>query len=325
MQPQQTDSVGRASVLASIDAVLRGVGQVMLQDNLYTGLLFLAGVFYNSRLFGAAVLVGAVAGTGTAWVLGVDRAQIRAGLFGFNGALVGVALAYFFHPDALLWGYLVLAAIASAVLMAAMTRHGSRARLPALTAPFVVTALVFLLASAGFGRLQPTHVLPAAELPHAAVVEGVVGWRTLAEGWSNGIAQVFFQRNVVTGLLFAAGLLVGSRRAFIAAACGSLVGLGVAWLLGAAEPSMRAGVFGFNAVLTAIALAEATIGARWLGAVYVLIGSITATITYAAISAALQPVGMPALTLPFVLTTWAFLPGARALPRPWPGDALCPT
>ncbi len=47
--------------LLFIDSVLRGVGQVLLQNNSYAGLLFLAGIFYNSVLFGTAVLIGTVA------------------------------------------------------------------------------------------------------------------------------------------------------------------------------------------------------------------------------------------------------------------------
>ena len=92
------------------DAVLRGIGQVMLQDNRLTGLVFLIGIFYNSALFGWAVLLGTAASTATAMLLGVDRARIRAGLFGFNGALVAIALLYFLAPNALTWGYVIVAA-----------------------------------------------------------------------------------------------------------------------------------------------------------------------------------------------------------------------
>ena len=66
-------------VLGFIDAVLRGIGQVMLQNNSFTGLIFLAGIFCNSLLFGGAVLLGTAASTATAMLLGVDRVRIREG------------------------------------------------------------------------------------------------------------------------------------------------------------------------------------------------------------------------------------------------------
>ena len=92
---------GPLLLLGFLDSVLRGVGQVMLQNNSYAGLLFLIGIFYNSALFGFAVLVGTVASTVTAMLLGVKRSNVREGLFGFNGALVAVALLYFLQPDLL--------------------------------------------------------------------------------------------------------------------------------------------------------------------------------------------------------------------------------
>lgn len=304
-----------ARLLELANTLLRGISQVMLQDNRLAGALFLAGIFYNSWLFGCGVLLGAAASTVTARVLGADRTQVRAGLFGFNGALVAIALLYFLEPGALTWSYVLLAAACSTVLMAALMNLLARWKLPVLTAPFVFIALLFVLAGARFGRLQITGQLPTAGLPKATVVEGVVGFSTIAEGLFNGIAQVFFQGNVVTGVLFATGLLVASRSAFAAALAGSLTGVLVAWGMGAAEPAIRAGAFGFNPVLTAIALYGVFFSASARAAAYALLGTVGTAVVYAGVSAALEPLGMPALTLPFVLVTWCFVAAGPLFPR----------
>src|SRR5690606_6217210 len=124
-----------AGALGFIDAVLRGVGSVMLQNTSYAGLLFLAGVFYNSTPFGSGGLVGAATSTATARLLAVESAQLRAGLFGFNGALVAVGLLYFLQPGALTWACVVFAAACSTVVMSAMLNLMSAWRMPVLTAP----------------------------------------------------------------------------------------------------------------------------------------------------------------------------------------------
>lgn len=302
-------------LLELVNTLLRGISQVMLQDNRLAGALFLAGIFYNSWLFGCGVLLGTAASTATALVLGVDRTQVRTGLFGFNGALVAIALLYFLEPGALTWAYVLLAAACSTVLMAALMNLLARWKLPVLTAPFVFITLLFVLAGARFGRLQITGQLPTAGLPKATVVEGVVGFSTIAEGLFNGIAQVFFQGNVITGVLFATGLLVASRSAFAAALAGSLAGVLVAWGMGAAEPAIRAGAFGFNPVLTAIALYGVFFSASACAAAYALLGTIGTAVVYAGVSAALEPLGMPALTLPFVLVTWCFVAAGPLFPR----------
>lgn len=290
-----------------LDAVLRGIGQVMLQNNSYTGALFLIGIFYNSMLFGVAVLLGTSASTAAAMLLGVDRAHVRSGLYGFNGALVAIALLYFLEPGPLAWGYVVLAAACATVIMAALQRLLGTWNVPALTAPFVLTTLCFVLASARFGRLHSTGVLPTAGLPKAAAVEGIVTSSTVVEGLFTGIAQVFFQGNAITGVCFVVGLLVSSRVAGVAALLGSLMGLLVAWGMGAAEPAIRGGAFGFNSTLTAIALGSEFLVLNAASAAYGTLAVVTAAVVFAAMSAALEPLGVPALTSPFVLVVWLFL------------------
>lgn len=302
-------------LLSFLDSVLRGVGQVMLQNNSYTGLLFVIGIAYNSPLFAAAALLGTAVSTATAMLMGVDRALIRAGLFGFNGGLVAIALVYFLQPEVLTWVCVIFAAACSTILMAAMLSVLGVWKIPALTAPFVFTSLGFFLATARFGRLHSTHLLPTAGLPKAVAVEGVVTSSTIAEGIFNGIAQVFFQGNVLTGILFAVGLLIGSRVACAAGLVGSLTGLLVAWGMGAAEPAIRSGAFGFNSALVAIALGGVLLVLDSVSIAYALLATIATPIVFAAVSAALEPLGVPALTFPFVLVTWLFLLASPLFPK----------
>jgi len=306
---------GPLLLLGFLDSVLRGVGQVMLQNNSYAGLLFLIGIFYNSVLFGFAVLVGTVASTVTAMLLGVKRSHVREGLFGFNGALVAVALLYFLQPDLLAWCYVIIASACTTVVMAALLKVLDTWKVPALTAPFVFTTLCFVLACARFGRLHSTHLLPTAGLPKAATVEGIVTMSTVAYGLFSGVAQVFFQANVITGVLFTIGLLISSRAACVAALCGSLMGLLAAWGLGAAEPAIRAGAFGFNSVLTAIALGSVFFVRDVASTVYTALAVVVTAVVFAAVSAALEPIGIPALTSPFVIVVWLFLLASPLLPR----------
>lgn len=302
-------------LLTFVDSVLRGLGQVMLQNNSFTGLLFLIGICCNSLLYGSAALLGTAVSTAAAMLLGVDRARVRAGLFGFNGGLVAIALLYFLRPDLLTWGCVIFAAACSTIVMAAMLSLLDVWKVPALTAPFVFTSLCFFLSTARFGRLESTHLLPTAGLPTAIAVEGVVTPATLAGGLLNGVAEVFFQGNMLTGALFAVGLLISARAACAMALAGSLTGALVAWGMGAAEPAIRSGAFGFNSVLVAIAFGSVFFVRDRLSVAYALLATLATPFVFAAVSAALQPLGVPALTLPFVLVTWLFLLASPVFPK----------
>src|SRR3972149_4133735 len=78
------------------EIVFRGISQIFLLNNVITGILFLAGAFYNSWLIGIGAVIGLLAGTFTALLFKYKRDDINNGLYGYNGALVGLATVYFF-------------------------------------------------------------------------------------------------------------------------------------------------------------------------------------------------------------------------------------
>lgn len=309
---QGTGWLGGVAMLA--DSVLRGMGQVMFQNNSYAGLLFLLGIAVNSPLFAAAALAGTVTSTLAALLLGADRQMVRAGLFGFNGALVGIALLYFLALNPLTWLCVILAASCATVLMAAMMTLFRGWSLPVLTAPFVLVALSFFMATARFGRIEASGLLPTAGLPVKAGPQGVVTAASLGQGALEGIGQVFFQGHMLSSAIFAAGLLLASRRAFVMAVAGTLTGLLVAWAMGASEVSMRAGAFGFNSVLTAIALGAVFLPPGPRATIYAIFGAAVTPFVAAAAAATMGTFGLPAMTLPFVLTSWVLLLAAQSLP-----------
>ena len=158
-----------SAVLRFLDVILRGVGQVMFQDNPLTGLLFLAAIAWGSYVAGApeiffAGILAVVTATLVAMGLRVDRSALNAGLYGFNAVLVGLALATFLTPGALLWAYVALGAGVSVIAMLAAVNALKPWGVAALTAPFVLVTWILLLATYGFSGLS------GAGLPSASVI-----------------------------------------------------------------------------------------------------------------------------------------------------------
>jgi len=322
-----------------IDTLLRGVGQVMLQNNPITGLLFLVGIFLNSYEDGLTALLGLVVATVAAYLLGADRTLISNGLFGFNGVLTGIALSVFLRWDWHVAVYIILGAIVSTIVMMGLTKLLISRDMAPLTAPFVLTAWLLLFALYQFGELHPTKLIgPMPVHPGAAIQtalqETAGGGRVagltsvnLANALFRGVGEVFLQDNPWTGVVFAIAILVNSRVCFGFALLGSALGGLTALVLGGDGVAIYHGLYGFNAVLTGIALGGRPDGLacprrflvlNWWSTVYALIGTIFSAIVFAATAVALSPIGMPALTAPFVLTTWVFLlptAGFRALQR----------
>jgi urea transporter len=208
-----------------------------VQNNPLTGLLFLIGIFYNSLLLGLAGLIGLIASTVAAMLLRVDRNLVRAGLFGYNGILTGIGLAFFLQWNAVLVVYIIIGAVISTVAMMALANFFSAWDMPALTAPFVLTTWLFLFAVLLFANLRPSAAIHPAllnpqvpvqtallPLPIALIGSGVT-LVNLLQAFFRGIGEVFFQDNLVTGLIFLIAILVNSRISAAFAALGSLVGM----------------------------------------------------------------------------------------------------
>jgi urea transporter len=308
---------GASAALRFIDINLRGCGQVMFQDHPLTGALFVAAIAWGAFAAGtpevlAGGLLGLVVATLSAMRLKVDAGKLAAGLYGYNGLLVGMALATFLPVSAALWFYVVLGAAVSVVVMLATARATQGWQLSALTAPFVVVTWLLLLSAQAFAGLdsgiaadavQPLEPAAADALDLGAFVVGVL----------KSISQVFLKASVVAALLFLAGLWVSSPAAALFALGGALLAVTSAHLLGAESDLVRAGLLGFSPVLTAVALGTVFYKPGWRVAVYAALGTLFTVITQAALNVLFLPLAVPALTAPFVLVTWLFLMPQQAL------------
>jgi urea transporter len=303
-----------------VDANLRGASQVFLQNNPLTGLIILVAVFWGAiaaRIPQAAVgaVVGLVVGNVTAVLLKVPDEPIREGLFGFNPLLTGLAVPIFLRPNPIMWVYVVIGAAATTVVTLAVSNVLKTWEVPPLTFPFVLTTWLLLLGAYQFARIgngrlgQPA--LPHGVDPRAAQVH--VTGAFLTPSMLKDVSEVFLLGNVVTGVLILVALAVNSLWAAGFAAAGAVVSTVLAVWFGASGSAIAAGLYGFSAVLTAVALGSVFYRPSWPIALYALLGVAFTVVIHAALSTALAPVGVPALTAPFVFATWLFLLPKRDL------------
>jgi len=299
-------------IVRFVDINLRGVGQVMFQNNPLSGALFLIAIAWGSYAAGVpqvaiAGVVAVIVATLTAQWLRVDDESLNAGLYGFNAILVGLALATFLAPGPLLWVYVILGAAVSVVVMLATT-NVVKPWGGALTFPFVLTTWLLLLATYGFSGLAGT-ALPSGKVvtafqPYQASPLQLID---LVQGVIQSISQVFLKGSGIAALLLLAGLAVNSLAAAAFALAGATLAVLTAHLFGAESDLITGGLLGFSPVLTAIALGTVFYQPSWRVAVYTAVATVFTVITQVALNVALTPFAIPALTMPFVLVTWLFL------------------
>src|SRR5690606_10691635 len=93
----------KAPLFLFVIQVLKGLGQIMLQENAWTGLLFLIGISYGSPTMGVSALLATCCGIITARIWKLNSTDIDNGLYGFSAALTGAACMLFFKPTLGVW------------------------------------------------------------------------------------------------------------------------------------------------------------------------------------------------------------------------------
>jgi urea transporter len=306
-------------ILRFVDINLRGVGQVMFQDNPLTGLLFLAAVAWGSFAAGApevfvAGALAVVTATLSALWLRVDGPTLNAGLYGYNGVLVGLALATFITPGPLLWVYVVLGAAVSVVATLGTANALRPLGVAALTFPFVLVTWILLLATYAFSGLSGSGLPSAAAItPVELLPEASFGGVDFVKGVLLSISQVFLKGSGIAALLLLAGLAASSVWAAGFALGGAILAVATAHLFGAESDLIVGGLLGFSPVLTAVALGATFHKPSLRVAAYAAVATVFTVVAQAALNVGLRPFAIPALTAPFILVSWMFLLPGRSL------------
>ncbi len=260
-------------------ALLNGFSQIFLQRNPLCGLLCLCAILFTAPALLGGALLGGVAGLLTAQRRNYAKADRQAGLFSYNGVLLGLLLSLYFPWSALLPPLILAAGGLSAMITQQWLKRARVSQyLPAYTTPFVVLSWLLLCFAT---PLTTAHLIEVSTLNMLAAP-------------LKGIGQVMFLGHPLAGAMIAGGLLIADRRAFCWALLASVAGMG--WsMLHHDFYSALLGLGGYNAVLAALAL-SAQRQQPWLPLVGITL-ALLLTPLFAAI-------GLPTLTAPFILACW---------------------
>ncbi|MBD2836809.1 urea transporter [Pseudomonas sp. JM0905a] len=296
----------RPEVRSWASAQLNGFSQIFLQRHPGCGALILLAIAVGApNLLGGALLGGA-----TAWLTAVRRRyapeDIEAGLYGYNGVLLGLLLSVRFEPSLYLALLIFCAAgLSSLVLNALLKAVRERNWLPAYTLPFVSLGWL-LLALGGPLELTPSPTTAATLQP---------GWVDTPLALVRGIGQVIFLDHPIAGGLVLAALFLAGWRVALWALLGSATALILALLHGMPMQAVLGGLFSLNGALIALALGK-DLRRPWCALAGILLGVV------------LQPgfaaIGLPAMTAPFILACWLVLAAKRmmGLAQPAPSRTL---
>lgn len=272
-------------------ALLNGFSQIVFQRHPLCGLLCLLAILVSAPALLGGALLGGLAGLLTAQRRGYAKAERQAGLYGYNGILLGLLLNHHLPWSILVPPLTIAAGGLSAILTHHWLKHSQDQRgLAPYTAPFVILAWLLLSAM----ESAPT-------IRDAPLVNDYLG---VSGALFKGLGQIMLLDHPLAGGLIALGLWLSNPKAAAWALCGAGVGLAFGLLQHDPSPALL-GLAGYNPALAALALSQDRRHPRWL--------PLTGIVMAIALTPGFAALGLPVLTAPYMLACWILHAGLRAV------------
>ncbi len=294
-----------------INYMLRGIGQVIFVNNPVSGALILLALFIQSAGVGWLSLLGVLSSTVAALVLRLGRGTIRNGIYGYNGLLVGAALATFgdLETGAVEWAIATIffAALTTVLMDTAGVWWAKRFRSPPLTLPFNVATLVCLALAKAF--------FPDALFSGAADVTVISSWQGLIAAMPTSFGQVFLADQPIAGGLILLAVAICTPLGAAVGLLGGLIGTLTGLLLGVPTGPLSLGLWGYNGVLSAMAIGGVFYAPTGQSVLVGMVAALLSALVGGLLGLIFAPLGLPVLTLPFCFVTiFASVQLARSLP-----------
>ncbi|KAM9858312.1 urea transporter 2 isoform 1-T1 [Aulostomus maculatus] len=296
-------------LLQLLDWVLRGAAQVMFVNNPLSGLIIFAGLILQNYWWALNGFVGTLFATISALILQQSRGAIAAGLYGYNGILVGLLMAVFSNGGDWYWWLLlpnIFMSMMCPIVSSALASINSRWDLPVFTLPFNILVCLHMVATGHYNHHFPQVLIqPRSELPNITWAE--IDVAKLFMSVPVGIGQVYGCDNPWTGGIFIISLFISSPITCIHAVLGSAVGMVSGLALAAPFGDIYFGLWGYNCVLACIAIGGMFYALTWQVHLLAITCAFFCAYLGSAIANIMSTFGLPACTWPFCLSALTFL------------------
>ncbi|MFQ3872342.1 urea transporter [Staphylococcus sp. Mo2-1] len=287
----------------AIRIILKNIAQVLLLNNPWTGLFVLVGIFVGNWKVGLMALSASVISLLLAKRTNYSEEEINTGLAGFNPVLTAIALTLFLVPE---WYSVVIVLVAIIITMpigSAFREFFKPFGVPMLTMPYVFVSWIVLLMSFQFKFVNAdVNILPNT----VQEIEFSGHSIDFISAFLTGFSEIFLLKNMIAGILILIGIFIASRKAGIFAIIANIIGFATVTVLGGNHDQINDGLFGYNVILTVLALGVA-FSTRIPRYISIVLGILLTVVLHAGMTTLLTPFGLPVFTLPFIIATWIML------------------
>ncbi len=294
------------------DSIVNSYAQIFFSNHKWFAYLLLIASFIDPYL-GLSGLIAATASVFFAKWMGFNKETIRTGMYSYNSILVGFTIAVFYKMSLPFFGLLLLASLLTMLLTVCLSAFVSSYKIPFLSLPFMFSVWAILKSVGGHGfkavewsergiySINEYYSFWGPEMGEFMKNLAEVKFPLLIDVYLKSLGAIFFQYNLLTGILIAVGLLIYSRIAFSLSVLGFLTGYFFVQYFHGNMDELEYSYIGFNYILTSIALGGFFMVPSWRSYVLVMVCAALIALSISSLGKFFSVFGLPIYSLPFSL------------------------
>lgn len=295
---------------------INSYSQLFFADNKIFAWLLLASSFIDPNT-GASGAIAALTALLFAWWAGLDRNAIAQGSYSFNALMSGMVLGSIYDLSYAFVCIVICAALLSVLLTVLFYNLLYKYKVPAMSLSFLFTLWITLISIRSFGTITLSteglyRVNELYKLGGFTLVEWTEKINALEiplfiDVYLKSISAIFFQYNVVVGLLMMIGIIIWSRIAFTLSLVGFSIGYLFYYAIAGEFSQLLYSYIGFNFILTAITLGGFFLVPSRASYTLVLLATPLIAVLISGLSGLLYVYQLPLFSLPFNIVVILFM------------------
>ena len=245
------------------DSIVNSYAQIFFSNHKWLAYLLLLASFIDPYL-GVSGLIAAAASVFFAKWMGFNQESIRSGMYSYNSILVGFTIGVFYKFSLPFFGILLLASLLTMLITVCLSAFVAAYRIPFLSLPFMLGVWAILLGARGFKAIELSergiyaindlYSFWGPDMAKFMQEMALLKFPLLIDVYLKSMGAIFFQYNLLTGILMALGLLIYSRIAFSLSVLGFLTGYYFVQFFQGNMTELEYSYIGFNYILSSVAL-----------------------------------------------------------------------
>ena len=273
----------------------------------------LVAVSFFNPYAGLSGMAAAIISIAMSYITGLNRTFIRDGLYSYNAVIIGLGMGTIFNFSPAFWLILFIVVVFSVILSVMLQNLVGKYGLPFVTLPFVLCFWLLLLATKDLGSLDFTfrniywinevYALGDANLFRFVMFMENLQMPSLVSAFFRALSSLYFQNNILCGLLIAIGMLIHSRIVFSLVIIGFLAAYGFNSIVLATPIGVNSYLIGVNYILVSVAIGGFFTIPSLHTYLWALFSVPLTFLIVLSLGRLIAPWNLPVYSMPFSLTT----------------------